>query len=294
MVKRRRGRGRIIWETAPSSRATTGSSSTTPGSTPRPVRTSPQRSGSSRTSQCGRSSTHTTTPTTATAALPRSWTGRRSKPATSRLRLGRLRGGTAQRVRRDPGAPDDGSGLLRGRAPARRRSGPLRNRVDPARGSQRLHRPAHTLSQDTELVIAGVRLNVFYSGGEAISEFGIHLPDQEVVVIADEFFTGIANLHSIRGSKPRLPDNCIRALDRVLEIQPQCERHGGGDDRPAPQRDPGDLRGAGRRHSAVVHATTQALRSGAQPTTVSGDDQAFATLMGFLDREPLGLYMHLR
>ena len=44
-----------------------------------------------------------------------------------------------------------------------------------------------------------VQLNVFYTGGEAISEFGIHLPDFNTVLIADEFFYGLPNLHSIRG-----------------------------------------------------------------------------------------------
>jgi alkyl sulfatase BDS1-like metallo-beta-lactamase superfamily hydrolase len=77
------------------------------------------------------------------------------------------------------------------------------------------------LSEDTELEIAGVKLNVFYTGGEAISEFGIHIPQFDMVIIADEFFTGIPNLHSIRGSKPRLPENYMKALDRVREIRPQ-------------------------------------------------------------------------
>jgi alkyl sulfatase BDS1-like metallo-beta-lactamase superfamily hydrolase len=42
-----------------------------------------------------------------------------------------------------------------------------------------------------------------------------------MVIIADEFFTGIPNMHSIRGSKPRIPDNYLGALDRVLEIGPE-------------------------------------------------------------------------
>ena len=50
----------------------------------------------------------------------------------------------------------------------------------------------------------GSSSNVFYTGGEAISEFGIHIPQFDMVIIADEFFTGIPNMHSIRGSKPRL------------------------------------------------------------------------------------------
>jgi alkyl sulfatase BDS1-like metallo-beta-lactamase superfamily hydrolase len=81
--------------------------------------------------------------------------------------------------------------------------------------------PTETLSEDTQLEIAGVKLNVFYTGGEAISEFGIHIPQFDMVIIADEFFTGIPNMHSIRGSKPRLPENYMKALDRVREIRPR-------------------------------------------------------------------------
>jgi alkyl sulfatase BDS1-like metallo-beta-lactamase superfamily hydrolase len=90
----------------------------------------------------------------------------------------------------------------------------------PAGGTAGYLPPTHLLSEDTQLEIAGVTLNVFYTGGEAISEFGIHVPEYEMVIIADEFFTGLPNMHSIRGSKPRIPDNYIAALDRVLEIEP--------------------------------------------------------------------------
>jgi len=81
--------------------------------------------------------------------------------------------------------------------------------------------PTDHFSEDTDLTIAGVRLHVFYTGGEAISEWGIYLPDYDAVVIADEFFSGYPNMHSIRGSKPRLPENYTKALDRVLEIEPE-------------------------------------------------------------------------
>ena len=81
--------------------------------------------------------------------------------------------------------------------------------------------PTDTFSEDTELEIAGVRMNVFYTGGEAISEFGLYLPDFDMVIIGDEFFYALANVHSIRGSKPRLPENYMDALDTVREIKPE-------------------------------------------------------------------------
>ena len=81
--------------------------------------------------------------------------------------------------------------------------------------------PTDTLNEDTALEISGVKLNVFYTGGEAISEFGIYIPGFDMVIIADEFFYALANVHSIRGSKPRLPDNYVKALDRVRGLDPE-------------------------------------------------------------------------
>jgi alkyl sulfatase BDS1-like metallo-beta-lactamase superfamily hydrolase len=91
----------------------------------------------------------------------------------------------------------------------------------PAGGTAGFVAPTHLLSEDTVLEISGVTLNIFYTGGEAISEFGIHIPQYDMVIIADEFFTGIPNMHTIRGSKPRLPENYLTALDRVLAIGPE-------------------------------------------------------------------------
>lgn len=93
--------------------------------------------------------------------------------------------------------------------------------IIPAGGPAGFIPPTKLLAEDTRLRIAGVELEVFYTGGEAISEFGIHLPEFDMVIIADEFFTGLPNLHTIRGSKPRLPDNYLKALDRVREIRPE-------------------------------------------------------------------------
>ncbi|KZX55151.1 hypothetical protein A3709_09190 [Halioglobus sp. HI00S01] len=81
-------------------------------------------------------------------------------------------------------------------------------------------RPTHTMDQDMSLQIAGVNLEVIYTGGEAISEFGLYLPDMNLMIMGDEFFYALANVHSIRGSKPRPPQNYIRALDRVRDIKP--------------------------------------------------------------------------
>lgn len=91
----------------------------------------------------------------------------------------------------------------------------------PAGGTAGFIPETRTLSENTDLTIAGIALKVFYTGGEAISEFGIHIPEFDMVIIADEFFTGIPNMHTIRGSKPRFADNYVAALDSVLDIGPE-------------------------------------------------------------------------
>jgi alkyl sulfatase BDS1-like metallo-beta-lactamase superfamily hydrolase len=91
----------------------------------------------------------------------------------------------------------------------------------PAGGENGFIPPTRLLSEDTTLTIAGVEVRVFYTGGEAISEFGLHVPGLDLIAIADEFFTGIPDMHTIRGSKPRIPDNYIRALQKVLDIRPE-------------------------------------------------------------------------
>jgi alkyl sulfatase BDS1-like metallo-beta-lactamase superfamily hydrolase len=91
----------------------------------------------------------------------------------------------------------------------------------PAGGTPGYVPPNRLLDGDATLTIAGVDLEVFYTGGEAISEFGIFIPAYDMVIIADEFFTGLPNMHTIRGSKPRVPDNYLKALDRVIELGPE-------------------------------------------------------------------------
>lgn len=81
--------------------------------------------------------------------------------------------------------------------------------------------PTDFFSEDTTIEVSGITINVFYTGGEAISEFGIHLPDFDLLIIADEMLPGYANTHTIRGSKPRLPENYMRALDKVRILRPE-------------------------------------------------------------------------
>jgi alkyl sulfatase BDS1-like metallo-beta-lactamase superfamily hydrolase len=58
---------------------------------------------------------------------------------------------------------------------------------------------------------------VFYTGGEAKSEFGIYIPAYKAAVVGDELFHSVPNMYTIRGAKFREPAGYIRAVDALLE-----------------------------------------------------------------------------
>jgi len=143
--------------------------------------------------------------------------------------------------------------------------------------------PTDTFSEDTELTIAGVRMEVFYTGGEAISEFGLYLPDFDMVLIADEFFYALANIHSIRGSKPRLPENYMKALDTVREIKPEWLL--GSHIMPIQGRD--DIqRYVTTSHDAIQYLWDQGIRYINKGYTPAELQQQFRELPPYLDIAP--------
>ena len=77
--------------------------------------------------------------------------------------------------------------------------------------------PNHFLSEKTQLVLAGVPMIVFPTGGEAASEIGLYLPDMKIGVIADEVYPALANLYTIRGAKFRDARRWADASRKMLE-----------------------------------------------------------------------------
>ncbi|MEJ2531147.1 MAG: alkyl sulfatase dimerization domain-containing protein [Halioglobus sp.] len=143
--------------------------------------------------------------------------------------------------------------------------------------------PTDTFSENTTLEIAGLTLNVFYTGGEAISEFGLHIPEFDMVLIADEFFYALANVHSIRGSKPRLPENYLNALDTVREIRPEWLL--GSHIMPMQGRDE-IQRYVTTSRDAIQYLWDQAIRYINKGYTPAELQQQFRELPGYLDLAP--------
>lgn len=77
--------------------------------------------------------------------------------------------------------------------------------------------PTDTFSENTTLNLDGIELDVFYTGGEAKSEFGIYIPAYKAAVVGDELFHSVPNMYTIRGAKFREPAGYIRAVDALLE-----------------------------------------------------------------------------
>lgn len=76
--------------------------------------------------------------------------------------------------------------------------------------------PTDTFSDNKEMTIAGVRIEVFYTGGEAASEYGLYLPDFNTMLIADEIYPAHPNMYTIRGAQFRKTEGYLRAYDTVL------------------------------------------------------------------------------
>jgi alkyl sulfatase BDS1-like metallo-beta-lactamase superfamily hydrolase len=76
--------------------------------------------------------------------------------------------------------------------------------------------PNRTMSQDTEVIIAGLKSELFCTGGEATSEIGMARPEYNTVVIADEVCPSLVNLSNLHGAKLRSAGAWAAASEQVL------------------------------------------------------------------------------
>ncbi|WP_439102829.1 alkyl sulfatase dimerization domain-containing protein [Congregibacter sp.] len=66
------------------------------------------------------------------------------------------------------------------------------------------------------LTIAGIRMELFQTGGESASHLAVWLPDYKVMLTGDEIQgPNYPNLHSLRGTKPRDAIKWVGAIDRM-------------------------------------------------------------------------------
>lgn len=83
--------------------------------------------------------------------------------------------------------------------------------------------PANTVvAGSRDMIISGIKMHFFQTGGEAASHLAVYLPDYSVMLSGDELQgPTYPNLHSLRGTKPRDANNWITAIDKMLAFHPK-------------------------------------------------------------------------
>ncbi len=79
--------------------------------------------------------------------------------------------------------------------------------------------PTRTFSGDRlELTIAGVRLQLLHTPGEARENVAVWLPDRRVLLPGDNFYKSFPTLYAIRGARLRPIDQWIASLGLLIDL----------------------------------------------------------------------------
>lgn len=83
--------------------------------------------------------------------------------------------------------------------------------------------PTRTFSGDQLLLtIAGMRLQLLYTPGETADAISVWLPDKRVLLSGDDFLRAFPNISPVRGARPRIPEDWIASLEKMIELRPQA------------------------------------------------------------------------
>jgi len=82
-------------------------------------------------------------------------------------------------------------------------------------------RPTQTFSDTKEIIVAGIRLKLIHAPGETDDQIYVYLPDQNLLICADNFYNSFPNLYTIRGTLFRSFENWYKSIDLIREIRPE-------------------------------------------------------------------------
>ena len=82
-------------------------------------------------------------------------------------------------------------------------------------------RPTQTFSDAKEIIVAGIRLKLIHAPGETDDQIYVYLPDQNLLICADNFYNSFPNLYTIRGTLFRSFENWYKSIDLIREIRPE-------------------------------------------------------------------------
>lgn len=82
--------------------------------------------------------------------------------------------------------------------------------------------PTRTFTGDRlPLTVAGVRLLLVYTPGETADAISVWLPDRRVLMTGDDFLRAFPNISPIRGARPRVPEDWIASLEKMIALGPE-------------------------------------------------------------------------
>jgi len=82
-------------------------------------------------------------------------------------------------------------------------------------------RPNKTFSETLETTIAGVKLKLIHAPGETDDQLYVWLPEFNVLISADNYYTSFPNLYTIRGTTYRNLENWYKSVDIIRDIKPE-------------------------------------------------------------------------
>lgn len=83
--------------------------------------------------------------------------------------------------------------------------------------------PNRTFADSAATEIGGVRFELYSAPGETYDQIFVWLPDERILIAADNIYKGFPNLYAIRGVPPRPVHAWIRSLDRMRYLNPAPE-----------------------------------------------------------------------
>jgi alkyl sulfatase BDS1-like metallo-beta-lactamase superfamily hydrolase len=82
--------------------------------------------------------------------------------------------------------------------------------------------PTRTFPGDQlQLTIAGVRVQLFATPGETGDAISVWLPGKRVLMSGDDFLRSFPNISPIRGARPRIPEDWIASLEKMIALGPE-------------------------------------------------------------------------
>ena len=81
-----------------------------------------------------------------------------------------------------------------------------------------LLRPNITFDKELNLNIDNISIELAHVPGETDDHLYVYLPDQEAVMVGDNFYRSFANLYAIRGTKYRNPMEWVYSLDKIRSL----------------------------------------------------------------------------